>query len=127
MQDYHTGEAWVTFCMSTYKRPVLLKNALKLIAKQTFRNFEVVVSDNDPEGSAKPVVESFNDKRFRYFFNEEDLGMIRSYNKSIERASTPFIVMITDDDPVSDNLLEELFQLHNQYKGHSIYCGFQRK
>jgi glycosyltransferase involved in cell wall biosynthesis len=127
MQDKDADKAWVSFCMSTYKRPALLKNALEIIAKQNYQNFEVVISDNDPEGSAGPVVQGFNDKRFRYFSNGENLGMIPSYNKSIERAATDYIVMITDDDPVTDNFLEELFQLYTKHAGYSIYGGFLRK
>lgn len=118
---------WVSFCISTFQRPVILKDQLQALARQTFPHFEVIVSDNDPDGSAKPVVEQMEDPRFRYFHNGNNLGMIRSFNKSIERASTNFIVMVTDDDPIEENFLETFHQLFLQYPGYSIYCGFQRQ
>jgi len=126
MGNSSDNKAWVSFCISTYKRPAFLKSALETISRQTFRDFEVVVSDNDPEGSAGPVVKGFNDPRFKYFCNGENLGMIQSFNKSIERSSSEYITMITDDDPVEEKFLEEMFALYNQYKDYSIYCGFSR-
>jgi glycosyltransferase involved in cell wall biosynthesis len=118
--------AWVTFCISTFNRPQLLKQQLCLIVQQTFKDFEVVVSDNDPGASAKVIVSSLNDLRVKYFHNDTNLGMIKSFNKSIERSVTDYIVMITDDDPVEKEFLSEMYKLHLKYESASIYCGFQR-
>ncbi|MBK7433803.1 MAG: glycosyltransferase [Chitinophagaceae bacterium] len=114
---------WVSFCMSTFRRPVFLKNTLQTILRQTFTDFEIVVSDNDPDGSAEPVVREINDPRIRYFHNVDNLGMIKSFNKSIERSSAGFIVMITDDDPVYPDLLETFRRMHEQYPGYGMYLG----
>lgn len=122
-----SGKPWVSFCMSTYKRPGILRDQLILLSQQIFSNFEIVVSDNDPEGSARKVVEDFRDMRFRYFHNEENLGMIRSFNKSIERATAEYIVMVTDDDPVDPSFLLNFYNLYEKYPSYSIYCGFSRK
>jgi len=117
---------WVSFCMSTYKRPNFLKTQIEVLLKQTFVNFEIVISDNDPLASGKPIVDLFNDVRISYESNSEDLGMIKSYNKSIDRAKGEFVVMVTDDDPVFDNMLEFFHALHKQYPNFSVYCGIKR-
>jgi glycosyltransferase involved in cell wall biosynthesis len=122
-QDTVEEKPWVTFCMSTYKRPELLKATLETIAAQTFRNFKVVISDNDPAKSAEAVVSSMNDPRFTYFCNAENVGMIKSFNKSIERADTENIVMITDDDPVYPHMLQTLKDLSVSHPGYGVYHG----
>lgn len=114
---------WVSFCISTYKRPEILKTTLETIARQTFPHFEVIVSDNDPERSASEVVSSMNDERFRYFPNEENLGMIKSFNNSISRATADYITMIADDDPVYPEMLRTLHDLSQQYPGYGVYHG----
>ena len=114
---------WVSFCMSTYKRPVFLKETLHSILRQTFTDFEIIVSDNDPERSAEAVVATVNDPRIHYFNNGDNLGMIASFNKSIERSNAERIVMITDDDPVYPDLLETFHRLHLQYPGYGMYLG----
>jgi len=94
------SKPFVSFCFSTFKRPAFLKSTLQSILLQTFTDFEVIVSDNDTEQSGRVAVESFNDTRFKYFPNEENLGMKKSFNRSLQRSSGTFIVMIADDDPV---------------------------
>lgn len=122
-----TRSPWVSFCISTYKRPQLLREQLLRLSQQTFRDFEVVISDNDPDASAKDIVKEMNDLRFRYFQNGENLGMIRSFNKSIERAIGEYIVMVTDDDPIQIDFLETFYNLYKQHPFFSLYCGFTRK
>src|ERR1700737_1288189 len=95
-----TANPFASFCFSTYKRPEFLESTLQSILKQTFQDFEVIVSDNDTEQSGKRVVESFNDSRFKYFPNPENLGMKKSFNLSLNRSSGEFIIMIADDDPL---------------------------
>jgi glycosyltransferase involved in cell wall biosynthesis len=116
----------VSFCMSTYKRPELLHKQLSNLLLQEYRHFEIIVSDNDPEGSAKSVVENINDSRILYFSNEVNLGMINSFNKSIERSNGEFIVMITDDDPINTDFLSVMHSLYIKFPFYSIYAGFER-
>lgn len=123
MPDQNSAKPWVSFCMSTYRRTGFLKNALSVIRAQTFADFEVVISDNDPEGSAAAVVAEFQEPRFRYFHNGANLGMVASFNKSIERSRGEYIVMITDDDPVYPNMLQTLYDLQVKYPGYGMYIG----
>ena len=114
---------WLSFCMSTYRRPDFLRKTLHSILRQTFTDFEVIVSDNDPERSAEAVVREVNDPRIRYFSNGENLGMIRSFNKSIERSHADYIIMITDDDPVYADALDTFHRVHSQFPGYGMYLG----
>src|SRR5579871_3106652 len=123
MPDSHQDRPWVSFCMSTYRRTGFLGKALAQIKAQTFPDFEVVISDNDPEESAAPVVAAMADARFRYFPNKTNLGMVGSFNKSIERARGEYIVMITDDDPVYAEMLQTLHDLTISHPGYGLYIG----
>lgn len=114
---------WVSFCMSTFRRPEYLETQLELLLTQTFKNFEIIVSDNDPEASGENVVKKINDKRIRYYHNGKNIGMIQSFNNSLSRASTEYIIMVTDDDPVSPLMIEEFYKLYLKYPGYPIYCG----
>jgi glycosyltransferase involved in cell wall biosynthesis len=113
----------VSFCLTTYKRGEVLLGTLKSIQRQSFTDFEVIVSDNDPESSGRLYVEGMNDPRFKYFPNEKNLGMKPSFNKSIERSCGEYIVMIADDDPVYYDMLETLVSLQKQYPGYGMYLG----
>jgi glycosyltransferase involved in cell wall biosynthesis len=117
------GESWVTFCMSTYKRPDFLRKQIRTILNQTFQNFSIIISDNDTEASAKRIVEDYNDPRIQYFVNESNLGMVRSFNRSLEKAKSEYVVMITDDDPLYPDMLQRLHDLSAEYPDYGIYYG----
>lgn len=113
----------VSFCISTYRRPDILQAQLDSLLKQRYSNFEIVISDNDTECSAKPVAECFNDNRIRYYSNEVNLGMVKSFNQSVQRSKGDFVVMITDDDPAYEDLLEVLVDMSIRFPGYGYYCG----
>lgn len=117
------GTPFASFCFSTYKRPGYLRETLQSIRQQTFQDFEVIVSDNDIEESGREAVESFNDPRFRYYSNNGNLGMKKSFNKSLERSTGRYIVMIADDDPVYPHMLQALHKLQDQHPGSGMYLG----
>ncbi|WP_018614942.1 glycosyltransferase family 2 protein [Segetibacter koreensis] len=113
----------VSFCFTTFKRGNILKSTLESIKRQTFLDYEVIVSDNDPDCSGRSVVEEMQDERFKYFPNGANLGMKPSFNKSLERSNGEFIVMIADDDPVYHDMLETLVRLQKDYPGYGLYMG----
>ena len=113
----------ISFCLTTYKRGEVLRNTLQSIQRQTFTDFEVIVSDNDPESTGSSFVMAMNDKRFKYFPNEKNLGMKPSFNKSLERSCGEYIVMIADDDPVYYDMLSTLVTLQKNNPGYGLYLG----
>jgi len=118
-----SSQPLVSFCFTTFKRKDFLKSTLESVRQQTFGDFEVIVSDNDPEGSGQAVVEGFGDPRFKYFANEKNLGMKKSFNQSLNRSSGKYIVMIADDDPVYPDMLATLMELKDRYPGYGMYLG----
>lgn len=114
---------FASFCFSTFKRREYLKQTLRSILLQTCPDFEVIVSDNDELESGREAVESFNDPRFKYFPNGENLGMKKSFNRSLERSRGTFIVMIADDDPVYPDMLSTLKGLAEKHPGYGMYMG----
>lgn len=113
----------VSFCMSTYKRPEELRKQVEALLRQEYQHFEIVISDNDPEGSARQIAGSFTDPRVKYFPNEQNLGMVKSFNRSVERSKGDYIIMITDDDPAYPDLISTLIEVRNNNPGYGVYAG----
>jgi glycosyltransferase involved in cell wall biosynthesis len=113
----------ISFCLTTYKRREILQDTLQSIQRQDFNDYEVIVSDNDVQESGRAVLQQMNDNRFKYFPNGENLGMKPSFNKSLERSSGEFIVMMADDDPVYFDMASTLIKLFQQYPDYGMYMG----
>jgi len=115
--------SFISYCIATYKRPELLGQTLRSILEQDERSIEVIVSDNDPEGSSEPVVAALRDPRLRYSRNETNLGMVRNFNQALSLASGTFVVMVTDDDPITRDHGSTLRALSSEHPGHGAYFG----
>ncbi|MGI8583198.1 MAG: glycosyltransferase family 2 protein [Chitinophagaceae bacterium] len=113
----------ISFCLSTYHRGEILKNTLESIQRQNIDDYEVIVSDNDVEESGRSILLQMNDARFKYFANGENLGMKPSFNKSLQRSTGEYIVMMADDDPVYLDMASTLLQLAKKYPGYGMYLG----
>lgn len=114
---------WVSFCLATYKRPEILARTLKGIQRQEFIDFEVVVSDNDPEQSSRSVVEALADGRFHYYFNSENVGMVKNFNAALSHAGGQYVVMMADDDPPYHDFLSTIRTLWELHPNYGAYYG----
>lgn len=99
-------EPKVSVIVATYRRDESLKKALESIAAQTYRNFEIILVDDndDAEWNAKvsAVVEAFKVQNptipFIYIENHPNLGSARTRNVGIEKSEGEYICFLDDDD-----------------------------
>lgn len=117
------GIPWVSFCLATYRRPEILVKTLTNIQQQDFSNFEVIVSDNDPEQSSRWVVEGLADKRFHYYSNVENVGMVKNFNIALSHAQGEYVVLLADDDPPYHNFLSIIRDIWEQHPNYGAYYG----
>lgn len=90
----------VTVAVATYKRPTLLADVLRRISEQVAAHElpgDVVVVDNDPAGSARPVVERLGDPRVRYV-PEPRPGLAAARNAALDAAAESRLLVFIDDD-----------------------------
>lgn len=88
----------VSIVIPTHKRPQLLPRAIDSVLAQTFTEFEVIIVDDDPAGSAEPIVRAYTDARVRYLKNEGVHGGSAARNAGIRAARAEYIAFLDDDD-----------------------------
>ena len=62
----------------TFNQSSFLQKALKSVFNQTFKNFEVIVVDNNSKDGTKKVVKSFNNIVYRNINNEGIISKSRN-------------------------------------------------
>lgn len=88
----------VSVLMPVYNGATYLREALDSILRQTFRDFEfIIINDGSTDRSAE-IVRSYDDPRLRYFENEQNIGLIRSLNRGLALARSPYIARMDADD-----------------------------
>ncbi|SNZ06178.1 Glycosyl transferase family 2 [Persephonella hydrogeniphila] len=95
----------VSIIIPTYNRANYLPQAIESALAQDYPNLEVIVSDNCSTDETPEVVKKYmSDKRFKYFRNKENIGMIRNWRKALyECATGDWAIILSDDDYFIDN------------------------
>ncbi|HAE36351.1 TPA: glycosyltransferase family 2 protein [Candidatus Nomurabacteria bacterium] len=90
----------VSICIPAYKEPELIKICLESIVKQTFSNYEVVITDDSPNNELGIIINSYKDKikNIRYYKNESNKGSPENWNECVRKAQGEYIKIIHHDD-----------------------------
>lgn len=97
----------ITILVPCYNTRKTLPATLRSIQKSQHTNLDVMIVDDGSEDTVKDIVESFNDKRFRYFWKEnEGLGLTRNFG--IDHAQGSFIFFLDSDDLIFPESLTNL-------------------
>ena len=75
-----------------------LEECLKSIILQSYDNWEIIFWDNLSIDRSKNIVNSFSDKRIKYFYSNKFLNLYHARNLAIERASGKYISFLDVDD-----------------------------
>ncbi len=91
----------VSICIPTYNQTEFLKKNLESVAIQTFKDFEVIITDDSTTNDVKELVEFFflsNPCNYIYHKNKNKLGSPANWNKAISLANGEYIKIMHHDD-----------------------------
>ena len=110
---------YVSIIVPTYKRPNKLIQTIKSVKKQTFRNWELIVIDDNNFGNkyfveTEKIMSRYElDLKIRFFQNKKNKGACAARNLGIKKAKGELIAFLDDDDiwlPNKLNLQISLFK-----------------
>lgn len=108
----------ISICIPAYKHVNYLERLLNSISNQTYKDFEVIITDDSPDGDVKQLLEKFHGIiNIRYFKNENALGTPENWNEAIRKATGVWIKLMHDDDWfANENSLQNFYEaiLKNQ-------------
>lgn len=89
----------ITVGLITYNRPEFLKEAVHSVLQQSFKNFELIISNDYPEVAV--TFDSLgikNDSRVKIVNQDPNLGEVKNMNYLLEIAQGDWFVWLADDD-----------------------------
>jgi len=84
---------------------------LEIITSQTYRNLEIIVSDNaSSDSGVKEVVEEFLlcDPRIKYYRQERNIGLLPNAEFVLKKSTGEYFTWVSDDDWRSPEFIELL-------------------
>jgi glycosyltransferase involved in cell wall biosynthesis len=89
----------ISICIPAYKNPEFLMRLLNSIHMQRYKDYEVVITDDTPDDSLKPVVDKFKEVLpLNYIKNKVPLGTPENWNFAISEAKGEWIKLMHNDD-----------------------------
>lgn len=105
-------------------KTLFLKECLLSVLHQEEQNFEIIVVDDHSPENIKSVVEEIDDKRIKYYRNEENCGaknVVDNWNICLQYASGDYVICMGDDDILSPDCLKVYRELIEKYPNLGIY------
>ncbi len=94
--------------MPVYNGEPYLEEAILATLKQTYDNFELIISDNASTDKTEEICRDYanSDKRIRYIRNKENIGAAGNYNQLFKYARGNYFRWFNADDLCADVLHE---------------------
>jgi glycosyltransferase involved in cell wall biosynthesis len=106
------GDPPVTVIVTVYNRTSYIKDALRGVIEQTFKSYEVIITDDSSNDSSsdsvRAICASFGDSRIRYRKNQITLGVALNLRMAMREARGRYIAILNDDDVWEPDFLERL-------------------
>jgi glycosyltransferase involved in cell wall biosynthesis len=106
--------------LPTRDRLEYLRQAVETVRRQSFSDWEVVVSDNDSEDDVAGFVASLDDDRMRYVRTERFIPVTDNWNNALAHASGEYVLMLGDDDGLVQGALDELDRTIARFEGPDV-------
>ena len=117
----------ISVIVATYKHDDMLLRALNSLASQTYRNFEIIVVDDNANeefnSRVNDVITKFRQEneniKLNYIVNKTNLGSAKTRNVGIDASNGEYITFLDDDDLYLPENLEK--QVENMIKTGADY------
>ena len=88
----------VSVIVNCFNGEKYLKSAIDSILAQTYKNFEVIFWDNASTDGTKRIIDSYKDKRIKYFRSESTVKVYAARNLALAKCNGEFVAFLDSDD-----------------------------
>ena len=102
--------------MPVYNGEQFLRETLDSILNQTFKDFELIISDNASTDKTEEICREYaaRDRRVRYYRNQQNLGAAPNYNRVFQLSNADYFKWATHDDLLAPEYLERCIEVLEQ-------------
>lgn len=97
----------ISVVVFTFNRAKLVFDCIESICNQSFKDVEIIVSDNCSEDNTEEMVRSIDDPRIRYFKNLTNLGLRGNLEAGTSHAVGEIVYLMGDDDLLLEDALQD--------------------
>jgi glycosyltransferase involved in cell wall biosynthesis len=123
--SYSAVHPLVSVLMPCYNAEAFLIEAMDSVLSQTYSNIEVIVVDDGSSDQTIDIIKDYavKDKRVKPYFNERNLGLIKTLNKGLELSLGKYVARMDSDDISLSNRIEKLVSILEQDSSLDLAAG----
>ena len=104
--------------------PTHLKECIESILNQTFGDFELIILNDASTENLDDIINSYDDKRIRYYKNAVNSGITKTRNKLLSLANGKYIAICDHDDISVPERFEKEYEFLTKNPDFSIVSGW---
>ncbi|MDM7273530.1 glycosyltransferase family 2 protein [Sulfurihydrogenibium azorense] len=99
----------VSILIPVYNRENLIEETIQSALNQTYKNFEIIVVDNNSSDRTYEIVKNYTEKyeNIKLYRNDKNIGPVRNWLKCIEYATGDYGKILWSDDLIAPTFLEK--------------------
>lgn len=118
----------ISVIVPVYNVENYLEKCLNSLVNQTLQEIEILVINDGSTDDSQKIIEVFQSKFPQKIktFAKENGGLSDARNFGIDRASGNFLAFVDSDDYISENMLQEMYDLAIKNEAELVICNLQK-
>ena len=106
LHSTYKSKPLVSIIINCYNGGKYLKEAIDSVFSQTYKNWEIIFWDNHSQDNSVEILNSYNDKRIKYFYAPKHTHLGEARNSAIKKAGGEWLAILDCDDIWYKNKLD---------------------
>lgn len=91
-------EPLISVIILSYNHDKFLRKAIESVISQTYKNLEIIISDDCSTDNSVNVINEYSDDRIIKVFNQKNLGAVINNNNALRMTNGEYIALLNSDD-----------------------------
>jgi len=103
-----TSRPVFSILLPTMNQVLYLRDAVRAVLEQTFKDFELIISDAASQDETQVFAQAITDKRVKYVRQAHQISREENWNAAFQVASGQYVIVLSDRDYMLPRFLEEI-------------------
>jgi len=101
----------VSICIPVYNGDKFIDETVQCCLSQTYKNIEVIFSDNCSTDKTIELIKKYNDPRIKIFSNQTNIGLLANFKKCFTYATGKYMSFLGADDGMEPTCIEKAVKI----------------
>jgi glycosyltransferase involved in cell wall biosynthesis len=102
----HARRRKVSVCIPTWNGATFLRESIQSVLSQSFQDLQLLIVDDASTDGSLDIARAFDDPRLSVQVNDCRQGLVKNWNRCLERASADYVCIFHQDDLMMPTNLE---------------------